>query len=149
MSRRFSPPLVIAHRGASAYQPENTMPAYELAVEQGADMIEIDLHLTEDSEIVIAHDADLEHFGESGTIALSSLADMKALDAGHKKGMPAEVPTLEEVLDTYGHRIAFNLEIKWAAHGDYSGLEKQALEALTPVRTGGRLDCYSLDLPDF
>ena len=130
MSRRFSSPLVIAHRGASAYQPENTLPAYELAVEQGADMIEIDLHLTRDSQIVIAHDPDLEHFGASGTIAQSSLSEMKALDAGHKKGMPAEVPTLAEVLDAYGDRIAFNLEIKWAAHGDYQGLEKQALEAL-------------------
>ena len=61
MGRQFSSPLVIAHRGASAYRPENTLPAYELAVEQGADMIEIDLHLTRDSQIVIAHDPDLEH----------------------------------------------------------------------------------------
>ena len=63
MSRRPPRPLVIAHRGASAYRPENTLPAYALAVEQRADMIEIDLHRTRDGAIVIAHDADLAHFG--------------------------------------------------------------------------------------
>ncbi|MEE3325792.1 MAG: glycerophosphodiester phosphodiesterase [Myxococcota bacterium] len=130
MRHRSERPLVIAHRGASAYRPENTLPAYALAVEQGADMIEIDLHLTNDSRIVIAHDSDLDHFGASGSIAESSLAEMKALDAGHKKGVAAEVPTLEEVLDAYGHRIAFNLEFKWAAHGDYLGLESRTLKAL-------------------
>ena len=130
MSRRLRNPLVIAHRGASAYRPENTLPAYALAVEQGADMIEIDLHLTSDSRIVIAHDPDLAHFGTSGSIAQSTLAHMKGLDAGHKKGVPAEVPTLDEVLDGYGDRIPFNLEIKWAEHGDYAGLEAAALEAL-------------------
>ena len=123
-------PLVIAHRGASAYRPENTLPAYALAVEQGADMIEIDLHLTCDESIVIAHDADLEHLGASGSIAKSTLAEMKALDAGHNRGAPAEVPTLEEVLDVYGGQIDFNLEIKWSADGDYVGLEVRTLEAL-------------------
>lgn len=130
MSRHLPRPLVIAHRGASAYRPENTLPAYALAIEQGADMIEIDLHMTSDSNIVVAHDRDLEHFGTSGSIAESTLAYMKGLDAGHKKGMPAEVPTLEEVLDDYGGQIPFNLEIKWAEHGDYPGLEAATLEAL-------------------
>ena len=123
-------PLVIAHRGASAYRPENTMPAYALALEQGADMIEIDLHLTCDESIVIAHDADLGHLGEEGTIAKSTLAEMKALDAGHNRGASAEVPTLEEVLDAYGGQIDFNLEIKWSEDGDYSGLEARTLEVL-------------------
>ena len=123
-------PLVIAHRGASAYRPENTLPAYALAVEQGADMIEIDLHLTCDASIVIAHDADLGHLGASGSIAKSTLAEMKALDAGHNRGAPAEVPTLDEVLDAYGGQIDFNLEIKWSADGDYSGLEARTLDVL-------------------
>ncbi|MGI9431148.1 MAG: glycerophosphodiester phosphodiesterase, partial [Myxococcota bacterium] len=46
-------PLVIAHRGASGYLPENTLPAYELAVEQDADMIEVDLHRTADGAVVV------------------------------------------------------------------------------------------------
>ena len=123
-------PMVIAHRGASAYLPENTLPAYALAVEQGSDMIEIDLHLTQDDRIVIAHDADLGHLGASGTIAQSTLAQMKALDAGHRRGQPGEVPTLEEVLDEFAQRIPFNLELKWSSEGDYLGLEGRSLEAI-------------------
>ena len=130
MSMAASKPLVIAHRGASAYRPENTREAYALAVEQGADMIEIDLHRTRDQGIVIAHDADLDHFGASGEIADQTVAEMKALDAGHGQGDRASVPTLEEVLDEFGEAIAFNLEIKWAKGGDYSGLEEATLEVL-------------------
>lgn len=130
MTLRSDKPLVIAHRGASAYAPENTMSAYALAVEQRADMIEIDLHLTRDGAIVIAHDADLGHFGAEGTIAGSTLAEMRRLDAGHGGNEPAAVPTLEEVLEGFGDRIPLNLEIKWSEEGDYPGLEDATLAAL-------------------
>ena len=123
-------PLVIAHRGASAYRPENTLGAYALAVEQQADMIEIDLHLTRDGCIVIAHDADLEHFGAEGQIADQTLAEMKQLNAGHSRGEVARVPTLDEVLDEFGQVIPFNLEIKASRNGDYPGLEAATLAAL-------------------
>ena len=69
-------PLVIAHRGASAQRAENTLPAYELAVELQADMIEIDLHITRDGEIAIRHDAELESFGRSGEIADCTMAEL-------------------------------------------------------------------------
>jgi len=121
---------VIAHRGASAYRPENTLPAYQLAVEQQADMIEIDLHRTRDGAIVIAHDADLRHFGHVGELADLTLAEVRELDAGHGTDTPAQVPTLDEVLDAFGERIPFNLELKWGAGGDYPGLEAAALEAV-------------------
>ncbi|MBW2400134.1 MAG: glycerophosphodiester phosphodiesterase, partial [Deltaproteobacteria bacterium] len=62
-------PLVIAHRGASGTLPENTLPAYELAVSQGADMIEIDLHRTRDGETVVTHDEDLARLGGRGEVA--------------------------------------------------------------------------------
>ena len=81
MPHTSAPPLVIAHRGASADRPENTLPAYALAVEQGADMIEIDLHLSRDGAIVIAHDADLGHFGAEGMIGEQTLAELRGLDA--------------------------------------------------------------------
>jgi len=123
-------PLVIAHRGASAYRPENTLPAYALAIEQRADMIEIDLHLTRDGAIVIAHDADLGHFGAEGEIADTTLEEMRGLDAAHGWEESAVVPTLDEVLDAFGAAIPFNLEIKWSSEGDYPGLEDATLAAL-------------------
>jgi glycerophosphoryl diester phosphodiesterase len=138
MTLTGSPPLVIAHRGASAYRPENTLSAYALAVEQGADMIEIDLHRTRDGAIVIAHDADLGHLRAEGEIADRSLAEMKALDAGLGSGRREAVPTLDEVLDGFGQRIPFNLEIKWGARGDYPGIEAAALGALTERDLLGR-----------
>ena len=132
-------PLVIAHRGASAYQPENTLPAYALALEQRADMIEIDLHRTRDGAIVIAHDADLAHFGAGGAIADATLEQVRALDAGHRFGVPARVPTLDEVLDAFGARIPFNLELKWSEQGDYPGLEAETLAALDARRLGASI----------
>ncbi len=119
-------PLVIAHRGASGYLPENTLPAYELAVEMKADMIELDLHLTRDGAVVVQHDAELESLGGTGEIADASLEAVRRLDAG----AGARVPTLDEVLDAFGSRIPLNLELKWGSRGDYEGLESIVLAAL-------------------
>jgi glycerophosphoryl diester phosphodiesterase len=117
---------VIAHRGASAYRPQNTMPAFELAIAQRADMIETDLHRTRDGAVVITHDEELAGLGGAGEIADASLADVRALDAGAGE----RVPTLEEILDDFGPRISFNLELKRALERDYEGLEAQALDAV-------------------
>jgi glycerophosphoryl diester phosphodiesterase len=119
-------PLVIAHRGASGTLPENTLPAYELAVAQGADMIEIDLHRTRDRETVVTHDEDLARLGGRGEVADSDAAEIRALDAGGG----AAVPTLDEVLDTFGGRIPFNLELKRGKRQRYDDLEAAALVAV-------------------
>ncbi len=124
--------LVIAHRGASGHRPENTLPAFELAVEQGADMIETDLHRTRDGAIVITHDEDLAGLGGSGQIADATLDQVRALDAGGGE----RVPTLDELLDRCGDRIAWNLELKRGGAGFYEGLEGAALET---VRARGLL----------
>lgn len=125
-------PLVIAHRGASAHRPENTMPAFELAVEMRADMIETDLHRTRDGAVVITHDEELAGLGGRGEIADATLAEIRALDAGGG----ASVPTLGEMLDGFGHRIPFNLELKKGTRAEYEGLEALAIEA---VRSRGIL----------
>ncbi len=117
---------MIAHRGASGYLPENTLPAYRRAVELGADMIEIDLHRTRDGAVVISHDAELAGLGGRGEIADASLDEVRALDAGGG----GRVPTLDEVLDAFGSRIPFNLELKCGVRGPYPGLEALALEAV-------------------
>lgn len=123
---RPAKPLVIAHRGASGERPENTLAAYELAVAQHADMIEIDLHRTRDGVIVIAHDECLPGLGGSGEIGDATLADVRALDLGEGQ----RVPTLDEVLDGFSARVPFNLEIKRGGAGEYPGLEAEVLAAL-------------------
>lgn len=105
----------IAHRGASVDRPENTLAAFELAVEQGADMIETDLHLLRDEVVALYHD----DFVAGRAVGAHSLAELRA-------GLP-NAPTLDEVLDSLGQRIDFNLEIKAPAAGPYAGLEERVL----------------------
>jgi glycerophosphoryl diester phosphodiesterase len=126
-------PRVIAHRGASAYRPENTLAAYELAVAQAADMIEVDLHRTRDGAVVVAHDAELERIGGRGEIGEATLAEVRALDAGAGQ----RVPTLDELLDGFGARIPLNLELKQGSRGAYAGLPALAVAA---VRVRGLAD---------
>jgi glycerophosphoryl diester phosphodiesterase len=103
------PPLVIAHRGASAYEPENTLRAFDLAIRQGAQMIELDLHVTCDNHVVVIHDPTLNHTTNlRGCIDRLSLAEIKRADAG--KG--ERVPTLDETLDLTLGKVGLYLEIK-------------------------------------
>ena len=123
---RPSQPLVIAHRGASGSRPENTLSAFQLAVEQRADMIEIDLHLSRDDEIVVRHDSDLAGLGTKRELRELDFAEIRSLDAGAGE----KIPTLDEVLDRFGPQIPFNLEMKNGSEGVYPGLEEAALRAV-------------------
>jgi glycerophosphoryl diester phosphodiesterase len=103
------PPLVIAHRGASAYEPENTMRAFDLAIRQGAQMIELDLHVTCDNHVVVIHDPTLNHTTSlTGRVDRLTLAEVRRADAG--KG--ERVPTLDETLDLTLGKVKLYLEIK-------------------------------------
>ncbi len=133
-------PLVIAHRGASGYRRENTPAAYALAVEQCADMIEIDLHRTRDAGAVVIHD---EHPGglAAAEIGEATLAEVRALDLGGG----VRVPTFDEVLDAFGPRIDFNVELKSGSAGPYPELERQALGAVAGRGLLGRTLFSSFD----
>ena len=101
--------LVIAHRGASAYAPENTIPAFELAVQQGADMLELDVHRSADGVLVIFHDDTTERWdGQKRVATACTLAELQALDIGG-----AHVATLAEVCAlARQHQVRRNVEIK-------------------------------------
>jgi glycerophosphoryl diester phosphodiesterase len=127
-------PLVIGHRGAKAYLPENTLPAYALALEQGADMLEIDLHRSSDGEIPIRHDEGLEALGCDGGVGELSLTELRRLsdrdgaEAAAEDALYPGIPTLEQVLDAFGAQVPFNLEIKTRGSGAaYAGLQAEAL----------------------
>jgi glycerophosphoryl diester phosphodiesterase len=131
---------VIAHRGASGERPENTMSAYALAVEQRADMIEIDLHRTRDGQIVIAHDERLAGLPEGREIGDCSFDEVRAVASGERR-----VPSLDEVLDAFGDRIPFNLEIKIGTARAYPEIETQTLAALSARRLGATILFSSFD----
>lgn len=109
-------PIIFAHRGASAYAPENTLAAFELAIKQGAPAIELDATLTKDQMVVVFHDSSTERVcGYKGKINQMTLAEIKKLDAGSYfdpsfKG--ERIPTLEEVFDLVGDQLLINIELK-------------------------------------
>ncbi|WP_209373349.1 glycerophosphodiester phosphodiesterase [Brevibacterium renqingii] len=123
--RTHVPPLVIAHRGASEEWPENTIPAFLAGIDQGADMIETDVHMSADGELVIMHDTTVDRTTDVRTlypdrtdrsIAGMDAAQIAALDAGRWKGEEfagIRVPRLAEVLAlVHDTRTGLLLEVK-------------------------------------
>ena len=105
--------LVVAHRGASATEPDNTLAAFEAAVAAGADAIEMDVRLTSDGIPVVMHDPDVSGSTDgSGPIHEMTLAQVKTLDASGGRGTRQEVPTLAEALAIIDGRAGIDLEIK-------------------------------------
>lgn len=117
--------IVIAHRGASAYAPENTEAAFDLGVEMGSDAIETDLRATRDGVIVLLHDARVDRTTDGhGDVADLSWEAVQSLDAGawkHPRFAGQRIPTLAWFLDRYGKRLPLYLEIK------APGIEEQAV----------------------
>jgi glycerophosphoryl diester phosphodiesterase len=119
--------LNIAHRGASAVAPANTIAAFERAVTLGADGIEFDVHLSADGVPVVIHDFAVDATTDgSGHVSELSLAQLKQLDAGayFDPAFTGErIPTLEEVLQAFGDRLLLNIELKSTSKRD-NGLER-------------------------
>lgn len=121
--------IIVGHRGASAYRPENTMPSFELAVEQGADAIELDVHLTQDGELAVIHDETLDRTTDlAGPVAGRSIGEIRNADAGARfsaedgtqpfAGQGLKIPTLAEVLDWLPDGVGLVVELKAADAAD-------------------------------
>jgi len=109
-------PWVIGHRGASGEAPENTMAAFRLAVEQGADLIETDVHLSADGVPVLIHDPTLDRTTDGhGPVSCYTMAQLKELDAGSwfSPDFAGErLLSLDELLDWASGRVPVSIEIK-------------------------------------
>ena len=116
MIKSIPRPVIIAHRGASAHAPENTLSAMKLALEQGADVIELDVQLTADNKVVVIHDTTLDRTTNgSGKIRNLNLSHLQRLNAGYAYGpaFPDEkIPTLESIFDALGSSTYFNIDLK-------------------------------------
>ncbi|MCO1335925.1 glycerophosphodiester phosphodiesterase [Microbulbifer sp. OS29] len=114
---------ILAHRGASGEYPQGTALAFDVALQQGADILELDVHLSEDQHIIINHDADLkDNVGVSDKIKELTLSEIKAMDAGHEftldngdsypfRNQGLTLITLNELFERHPNTI-FNVEIK-------------------------------------
>lgn len=147
-------PQNIAHRGASARAPENTLEAFRLAREAGAGVLEMDLQMTQNGRIVVMHDSTLERTTDgSGAVRHRSFEELRGLDAGHAfapGGVPDEgpspsgehvyrdsgvrVPEFSEVLEEFS-QMRLNVEIK----ADSPGIERAVLEEIRRAGAGDRV----------
>lgn len=115
MHTETAEPLIYAHRGASAYAPENTLAAFRLALEQGADGIELDAKLSADGEVVVIHDQTVDRTTQGkGRVNQLAISELKKLDAGSWKGdafTGEKIPTLAEVFASVGGKLKINVEL--------------------------------------
>lgn len=118
-------PLILAHRGASAYAPENTLAAFHMARELGADGLEFDVHFSREGIPVVIHDSTVDRTtGGRGKVSRLTIGELRQLDAGAWKGTQftgERIPSLQEVFETLGDWIKpsgreqpciLNLELK-------------------------------------
>jgi glycerophosphoryl diester phosphodiesterase len=139
-------PVNLAHRGASARAPENTLEAFRLAVESGAGGLELDVHLTRDGHVVVIHDSTLDRTTDGmGPVAEMTLDELRDPDAGHNfspddgdtlpyRGLGLHIPTLAEVLREFPG-VAVNIDIK----ADRPGIEAAVLNVLREAGAEGRV----------
>ena len=122
---------IYGHRGASAYAPENTLEAFEKAVNMGADGVELDVHLTKDGELVVTHDEWVERVSDgSGWVKDLTLKELKELhfNKTHPEYKNARIPTLKEVFDFLKPTgLEINIELKNSLV-DYPELERKTIE---------------------
>lgn len=126
-------PILLAHRGASAEAPANTLVAFRLAAEMGADGVELDVHLTRDGRAVVIHDDTVTSVtGAPGRVREMTVEEIQSLDAGSYFS-PAfrgeRIPTLEEVLDVLRPDMVVNVELKGAS-ARTEGLEREVVRIL-------------------
>ena len=163
--------MVIAHRGDSAHQPENTMAAFDLAVEQGAELIELDVQRSLDGALMVIHDADLrrtmriplstatpgarvvihdphvKRMGCPGLVEEHKAALLRDLDAGSWKDerwAGERIPTLDQALDRYGGSVFLNIEIK-AGKRPYPRIAAQVAQAIRRRSLYDRIVVSSFD----
>ena len=122
---------IFAHRGASAYAPENTVEAFALAMEQGADGIELDVQMTKDGQVVVIHDETIDRVSDgTGAVRDYTLEELKKFHfSNHMENYEnAVIPTLKEVLDLIkSSSMLLNIELKTGIYW-YPNLEEKTME---------------------
>jgi glycerophosphoryl diester phosphodiesterase len=112
-------PVIGAHRGASARAPENTLAAFRAALEDGAELVELDVHLTRDGRLAVIHDAETRRTtGTAGVVAELSMSELRRLDAGRHKGRHwagEPIPELGDVFAAVRGHLLVNVEVKCGA----------------------------------
>lgn len=137
--------LAVGHRGTVSFAPENTIPAFNKAIELGADLLEMDVRETKDGHLVVMHDASVKRTtGQRGIVALMTLDEIRALDAGAWFGSEykgTSVPTFAEALAAIKGRALPDIDFK-------AGTPQKLVDAVREAGLQGKvtLYCGNLDL---
>ncbi|MBM7588105.1 glycerophosphoryl diester phosphodiesterase [Bacillus pakistanensis] len=122
----------VAHRGAAGYAPENTIAAFDKAVEMKADYIEIDVQRSKDGELVIIHDTTINRTTDgTGQVKDLTFDQLRSFDAGSWMGEQfsgEKIPAFDEILDKYHGKVGILIELK--APELYPGIEEEVAEEL-------------------
>ena len=133
---------IYAHRGASGYAPENTLEAFELAMEQGAHGVELDIHLTRDQQIIVTHDERIDRVSDgTGLISMLSVKDIKKylFNKPHPQYTQARAPLLEEVLELLKPGgLEVKIELK-NSRVPYEGMERRCVELVEKMGMGDKV----------
>ncbi len=133
---------IFAHRGASGYAPENTLPAFEMAEKQGADGIELDVQLTKDGEVVVIHDEKIDRTGTGkGYVRDYTLRELKDLSFHNQmeQYQGVKLPTLREVLELVKPgKMEVNIELKTGIFW-YPGIEEKTMKIVKDMGMAGRV----------
>ncbi|MDP8024039.1 MAG: glycerophosphodiester phosphodiesterase [Nitrososphaeria archaeon] len=140
--------LLFGHRGARGLAPENTLPAFDLALQYGMDGVELDVHESADGEIIVMHDELVDRTTNgNGYIKEMTLEQIKSLDAGIKfspKYAGTKVPTLSEVFERYREKFLYKVEIKHS-YEYYPGIEEKVLETIEKFHLKKNVQIISFD----
>lgn len=124
--------ITVAHRGASSYAPENTMPAFQKGLALGADFLECDVHLSKDGKLIVIHDKRVDRTTNgTGAVRDFTLKELKQLDAGSafdEKYKNERIITLDELLKEFYGKIGILIELKSPALNP--GIEEKVVELL-------------------
>lgn len=135
--------VIIGHKGASGYAPENTLASFQRAMDQGAEMIEVDVHLSKDGEIIVFHDEDVSRTTNgAGKIHEMTLAEIKELDAGSwfsDEFVGEQIPTLGETIDLIHGKMGLIIDIKSRGHEFYDGFAEKVVDII--VEKGAKEWC--------
>ena len=141
-------PEIMAHRGASLAAPENTLAAVRMAIDSGAQWVEIDVQETADGEVIIIHDSDLKKIGRvSLGVATSTLDELQEIDIGSwfaEEFSAERIPTLEQVLRLCKDRIGVNIELKY--YGAQQQLEQRVADIVDANAMADQIVVMSLSL---
>ncbi|MGC9778966.1 MAG: glycerophosphodiester phosphodiesterase [Candidatus Heimdallarchaeota archaeon] len=131
-------PIIFGHRGASSLEPENTMKAFDRALQDGADGIEFDVRKTADDELVIIHDQRINRTSNGrGRVSKISYSNLLKYDFGKEE----KIPLLRDVLKLYGNKHWLNVEVKEI------GFENQLVEMLKELKINKKLVVSSFKIP--